>query len=100
MVRGIFFDRVLSKKIFDIKNKKNLSVVDENLLKAKKLLSYNKKLKDFYLQKTSLVTKDLIGQRIFVHTGKEIVSLKITPPMVGYKVGEFFFVKKINKTNK
>jgi len=76
MVRGIFFDRVLSKKIFDIKNKKNLSVVDENLLKAKKLLSYNKKLKDFYLQKTSLVTKDLIGQRIFVHTGKEIFLLK------------------------
>jgi len=99
MIRGLYFDRILRRRLF----KKNLNLKkliffnvkeDFSNIKSKKLVSYNKKLNNSYISKSSLITKILVGERIFVHTGKEIISIKITPFMVGFKVGEFFFNKK------
>jgi ribosomal protein S19 len=94
MIRGVYFDRILRKKLF--KKKLTFFNVKEDFLniKSKKLVSYNKKLNNRYISKSSLIIKILVGERIFVHTGKEIISIKITPRMVGFKVGEFFFNKK------
>jgi ribosomal protein S19 len=94
MLRGIYLDRVLKNRIF--KNKvfeKEEST--EDFLKAKRINSYDKKIKNVFLNKRSVLCKSLVGRRIFVHSGKEIVSLKILPSMLGFKVGEFFFNKKI-----
>jgi ribosomal protein S19 len=97
MIRNIFFDRVLSKKIFSTKTVRNKSIFNNEMAslgQSKKLTSYNKKLKNNYIAKSSIVIKALIGERVFVHIGKEIISMKITPGMVDYKLGEFFFNKK------
>jgi ribosomal protein S19 len=95
MIRGVYFDRILIKKLFkkslDLNNFVSSSEIG---IKSKKLVSYSKRLRNSYITKSSLITKVLVNERIFVHTGKEIISIKITPSMVGFKVGEFFFIKK------
>lgn len=93
MIRNIQIDRVLKKRIFNSDFLKN-SIKD---FKFKKINSYNKIIKNDYYQKNSLLTSNLIGQRIFVHNGREILSLKVVPSMVGFKIGEFFFNRKFNK---
>jgi len=93
MIRNIQIDRVLKKRIFNGDSLKS-SLKD---FKLKKINSYTKIIKNDYYQKNSLLTSNLIGQRIFVHNGKEILSLKVVPAMVGFKIGEFFFNRKHSK---
>jgi ribosomal protein S19 len=89
MIRNIKIDRILYKKIF------NPSLINSfKEFKFKKLNSYNKSIQNDYYRKDSILTKGLVGQRIFVHNGKEIVSLKVIPGMASFKIGEFFFIKK------
>lgn len=90
MIRNIQIDRVLKKRIF------NSSAITSSLkdFKLKKITSFTKIIRNDYYQKNSLLTSNLIGQRIFCHNGKEILSLKVVPGMVGFKVGEFFFNRK------
>jgi ribosomal protein S19 len=96
MLRKFYFDRILKNSIF---RGISLSLIKENdsFSKLKKIETYNKSIKNVYLNKRSYLTKNLIGSRIFVHNGKEIVSLKILPSMVGFKIGEFFYTKKNKK---
>lgn len=97
MLRKIFIDRVLKNRIFKT-NFVEKEDFNDSLTKSKKILSYDKKIKTVFLNKKSIIPNNLIGRRIFVHSGKEIVSLKILPSMLGFKVGEFFFNKKIRNT--
>lgn len=94
MLRTIYLDRVLKNRIFTnkiLEKEENT----EDLLKSKRISSYDKKIKNVFLNKRSILCKSMVGRRIFVHSGREIVSLKILPSMLGFKVGEFFFNKKV-----
>ena len=105
MKRSIFFDRLLYKKIFfgndslvGLNNKVEKMIT---FSKNKKFLNYTKDLSKFLHKKNSLITDHLVGQRIYVHMGKEFFSLKITLNMVGYKLGEFFYKRKeLNREKK
>lgn len=96
MKRSVYFDRLIFKRIF-----KNTSFADKFIFdkkeevssKIKKLNYYDKQIKNFF-KKNSLITKNIIGERVYIYIGKEFLSLKITAGMVGYKFGEFFFLEK------
>lgn len=96
MIRKIFFDRILKKIIF--KNKiYNNDFHKENI---KIFKSYEKSLKGYFFNKKSLISNNLVGQRIYYHNGKGISSLKINIFMIGYKLGEFLYVLKNKKIKK
>jgi ribosomal protein S19 len=108
MLRKIYIDRILKNQIFsrnlitnvDSKFLKSLESKDVSLSKSKRMFSYDKKIKNDLFNKKSFLCKHLIGRRIYVHTGKEFVSLKITPSMLGFKVGEFFYNVKSKRTKR
>jgi ribosomal protein S19 len=95
MLRKFYLDRVLQNRIFKNKIFDKEESANEILLKSKRIEAYDKKIKNVFLNKRSFLCKSLVGRRIFVHNGREIVSLKILPSMLGFKVGEFFFNKKV-----
>jgi ribosomal protein S19 len=106
MLRKIYIDRILRNQIFSKKSIKNLDSKflktaeskDVSSSKSKRMFSYDKKIKNDLFNKRSFLCKHLIGRRIYVHTGKEFVSLKIMPSMLGFKVGEFFYNVKGKRT--
>lgn len=101
MLRKIYLDRNLRNQIFGINKKVNkFNENSLNLLKNKKIVSYKKIIKPLFFSGSSFLSNKLVGNRIFVHFGKEILSLKVMPNMVGYKIGEFFYDKKIKKLKK
>lgn len=101
MLRNYFLDRHSYNEFFRKKVDNNLGKIESVNLKSnkvsKKLVSYTKDLQKNYFNKKTYLSKFLIAKRIYVHNGKEIVSLKVMPNMVGYKIGEFFYLKRSRK---
>lgn len=48
----------------------------------------------------SVITNKFINKTLEVHNGKQFVSIKITPDMIGHKLGEFAFTRKIYQYKK
>lgn len=99
MIRKFYLDRNLRNQVM-LDNFVNVDEKSLNLLKNKKVISYEKSIKNLFFNKRSFLSNNLVGKRIFVHFGKEILSLKVMPNMVGYKIGEFFYNKKTRKLKK
>lgn len=64
-----------------------------------------KKKKNDYLSKNlwtrrSVITKPMIDNNVKVHNGKQFISIKINKNMVGHKLGEFAFSRKIYQYKK
>lgn len=101
MLRNYFLDRHSYNEFFRKKVDSSVSKVETINVKAnkvsKKLNSYTKALQKNYFNKKTYLSRFLIAKRIYVHNGKEIVSLKVMPDMVGYKIGEFFYLKRSRK---
>lgn len=45
----------------------------------------------------SVVTPEMIGYTIKIHTGKDFIPVKITEEMVGHKLGEFAHTQKFTR---
>jgi len=105
MLRNLFFDKSFRKNLLSGNQKFigniNFSINNKNF---KLLKTYDKSIKGLFFTKKIIIPADMVGQRIFYHTGKGISSLKITSFMVGYKLGEFLIlrlsVKSVKKINK
>lgn len=48
----------------------------------------------------SVITPNMIDKNIEVHNGKQFISVKINSSMVGHKLGEFSFTRKIYQYKK
>lgn len=48
-----------------------------------------------FFNKNSIISKDLVGEKIYVYNGKVFQRKTVVPGMVGFKVGEFILTKKI-----
>ena len=42
----------------------------------------------------SIILPRFIGNHFMIHNGKNFISLKVTPEMVGHKIGEFAITRK------
>lgn len=47
-----------------------------------------------------IISNSLINRNIGVHNGKQLINLKINRHMVGHKLGEFAFTRKIYQYKK
>jgi len=52
--------------------------------------------------RSSTITRELISKKMFIYNGKSYTEVVITEPMVGHKLGEFSYTRKIiyEKTDK
>jgi len=57
----------------------------------------NSKSKKTYksYQRATLITPQLVGSTILVHNGIKFVPVHISTPMIGHKLGEFSFTRKL-----
>ena len=42
----------------------------------------------------SVILPHFVGLQFMIHNGKNFISLKVTPEMVGHKIGEFAMTRK------
>lgn len=63
------------------------------------LLKKNKK-KIFVWSRSSTITANLIGQTVFVHTGKIFKRIYVTRAKIGFKFGQFVFTRKYTQKYK
>ena len=49
------------------------------------------------LNKNSIILPYIVGQKISIYNGKNFIDLKITDKMVGFKLGNFVFTRKVGK---
>lgn len=63
-----------------------------------KQLKKNTKKKVLYTKsRNSIILENFVGWTIFVYQGTKYNKLLITSNMVGYKLGEFSFTRKVGK---
>lgn len=67
----------------------------DSVLKKKKQLSPIR-----IWTRRSVITSHLLDKVIEVHNGKQFIKLKIGKPMLGHKLGEFAFTRKIYQYKK
>lgn len=48
----------------------------------------------------STILSSMVGSKIEIYNGKQFISLKISNSMVGHKLGEFSFTRKIYQYKK
>ena len=82
------------------KNKNQRIAVSQNLLKFIYKLKINKKIqfknKIFY-NKSLTIISDVINQKLIIYKGFKFKSLNINKYLVGYKLGNFCFTRKLFK---
>lgn len=61
----------------------------KNIIKKKKFIQTT--------SRSSIILKSFIGLTFFVHNGRNYKKLIITEDMIGHKLGEFAFTRKIGK---
>ena len=64
----------------------------KNILKGKKIIKTN--------SRSTIILPSFIGLTIMIHNGKKYKSLYIQETMVGHKLGEFAFTRKVGKIHK
>jgi small subunit ribosomal protein S19 len=42
----------------------------------------------------SVILPNLLGKHVFIHNGKNFITLKVTDDMIGHKLGEFASTRK------
>ena len=76
------------------KSKWKSPFVNINLLRKLK----NNNNKNIYTKsRSSTILENFVGWTIFVHQGIKYTKVNITSNMVGFKLGEFSFTRKIGK---
>ena len=50
-----------------------------------------------FFNKNSIISKDLVGEKIYVYNGKVFQRKTVVQGMVSFKVREFILTKKIKK---
>lgn len=48
----------------------------------------------------STVTKQFVNKTLEIYNGKQFITMKVTPDMIGHKLGEFAFTRKIYQYKK
>lgn len=85
-------------------NRAVLSIVDPFGKKFRAKQFYKNlvnKRSDFFIWSRSLIiSSSLIGKRVAIHKGNGFLSIRIRPPMVGRKFGEFAFTRRFGKIHK
>lgn len=67
--------------------------VIENFIKgSQKKIANNKPIRTH--QRNILIMPKMVGWTVFVHNGKEFVSVKINQDMLGHKLGEFALTRR------
>lgn len=66
--------------------------VDPSLLRALRVV---KKGGITTTSRASTILECMVGKKFFVHNGKDYLPVIVTEEMVGHKLGEFVFTKKI-----
>lgn len=66
--------------------------IEKFLQKIEKKVKNNKKIKTH--KRNMIITPQMIGLDIAVHSGKEFVSVKIQEKMIGHYLGEFVLTRK------
>lgn len=59
--------------------------------------SHKSKLNDFYTNRVYVIKKKDLGKECIVYNGKIFYKFFITSKHFGFKVGQFFFSKKMGK---
>ena len=68
---------------------------NENLNVQQNILSFAKKEKEIYfLNRSTQITKQMVGLKTYIWTGNRFISLNITQDMLGLKLGEFAPTRK------
>lgn len=68
---------------------KPLTNTESNGIKSKKIWS-----------RRSVITPKMVDKNLEVHNGKQFIAVKINSSMVGHKLGEFSFTRKIYQYKK
>nr|YP_009370813.1 ribosomal protein S19 [Pharyngomonas kirbyi]ARO47979.1 ribosomal protein S19 [Pharyngomonas kirbyi] len=75
--------------------------VSKNLvLDREKIIKKKINREDLFLTRRSVITSNLVGLKIKVYNGKQLIQLKVKKSMIGHKVGEFAFTRKIYQYKK
>lgn len=48
--------------------------------------------------RSSVICKEFLGKKVFVHNGNKFLSVIVKPEMIGHKFGEFAFTKRLGRT--
>ncbi len=66
----------------------------ENIRIAKEAMRQGKSVSIKTHTRDMIILPEMVGVTVLVHSGKEFVSITITPEMIGYYLGEFAITNK------
>ena len=72
------------------RSKWKIPFIDKNILK---IIATNKTINKTWSRR-STVYPALVGLKLNIYNGKEMIKREIKPSMVGHKLGEFVFTRK------
>lgn len=71
---------------------RQLDEIKKFLARCEKKIKKGKPIRTHYRE--LVIVPAMVGLTIYVHNGKEFVPVKITPEMIGHRLGEFALTRK------